>query len=86
MCKPQPFPRNWPSPDELAAVEHGIRQLVVTLEPVQAEPNGRTGSPRVQRIMTAIFRARFVAGDSSAPGSPTSDAGTRRISSARAAS
>jgi hypothetical protein len=66
MRKSKPITRNWPSPDELAAVDHGIRELVATLEPMQAErirQHRERLRPRIQRIMEAIFRARSRAGD-----------------------
>jgi hypothetical protein len=61
MRKSKPITRNWPSPDELATVDHGIRELVATLEPMQAErirQHRERLRPRIQRIMEAIFRAR----------------------------
>ena len=48
----KPITRNWPSPDELAEVDQGIRKLVATLEP--SEPSA-FGS-----IANAIFRKRSV--------------------------
>jgi hypothetical protein len=61
MRKPRPITRNWPSPDELAAVDHGIRELVATLEPVETERVRQRREhvrPQIQRIMEAIFRTR----------------------------
>jgi len=61
MRKPRPISRNWPLPDELAVVEHGIRELVATLEPVQAErvrQHKHRMRRRIQRIMEAIFLLR----------------------------
>ena len=66
MRKPKPIARNWPSPEELAAVDHGIRELVARLEPMQAERIRQHREHlrlRLQRIMEAIFRARSRAGD-----------------------
>jgi hypothetical protein len=66
MLTRKPITRNWPSPDELAEVDHGIRNLVATLEPVQVEHirhHRERPFPRTQRIMQAVFRAYSRAGD-----------------------
>ena len=81
MRKPKPITRNWPSPDELAAVDHGIRKLVASLEPVQAERIRRHRKhvrPRIQRIMEAIFRAHSARRRSSGSSRDASGARTGR--------
>jgi len=60
MHERKPITRNWPSPDEMAAVDHGIRKLVASLEPAQAEHirlPGKHVRIRIQRVMEVIFRA-----------------------------
>ena len=56
----KPITRNWPSPDELAEVDQGVRKLVATIEPVRAErirQHRERLFARTQRIMQAVFRA-----------------------------
>ena len=53
----KPITRNWPSPDELAAVDQGIRKLVAMLEPVQTEAIGKHREHSFSRIRRAILRA-----------------------------
>ena len=60
MRKPQPITRNWPLPDELAAVDRDMRKLVARLEPVQTErirQHGEQSFLRIRRIMGTILRA-----------------------------
>ena len=58
MRNPRPITRSWPLPDELAAVDHDIRKLVATLNPVRAErirQHREFSLPRTQRIIEAVF-------------------------------